>query len=70
MDRCNLTVLEQPGQEELAGFLAEHGVEVVASLPCYLEDNVDAQRGKGVFERASARCSAERARLRRARLRA
>lgn len=50
IDRCNLTVLEQPGQEDLAPFLASHGVEVVASLPCYLEDNVDRQRGKGVFE--------------------
>lgn len=50
MDRCNLTILEQPGQEDLAPFLAEHAVEIVASLPCYLEENVDAQRGKGVFE--------------------
>ncbi len=50
IDRCNLTVLEQPGQEDLPEFLAAWGVEVVASLPCYLEDNVDAQRGKGVFE--------------------
>lgn len=50
MDRCNLTILEQPGQEELAQFLAEQEVEVVASLPCYLEENVDRQRGKGVFE--------------------
>ena len=50
MDRCNLTILEQPGQEGLARFLAQHQVEVVASLPCYLEKNVDAQRGKGVFE--------------------
>lgn len=50
MDRCNLTILEQPGQEDLASFLAGSEVEVVASLPCYLEDNVDAQRGKGVFE--------------------
>ncbi len=50
IDRCNLTILEQPGQEELPEFLAAQGVEVVASLPCYLEDNVDAQRGKGVFE--------------------
>jgi radical SAM/Cys-rich protein len=49
IDRCNLTILEEPGQEGLADFLAEHGVEVVASLPCYLESNVDAQRGKGVF---------------------
>ncbi len=50
MDRCNLTVLEQPGQEDLAQFLAANAVEIVASLPCYLEENVDAQRGKGVFE--------------------
>ncbi len=50
IDRCNLTILEHPGQEDLAGFLAGQGVEVVASLPCYLEDNVNAQRGKGVFE--------------------
>ena len=50
MDRCNLTILEQPGQEDLARFLAGNKVEVVASLPCYLEENVDAQRGKGVFE--------------------
>ena len=50
MDRCNLTVLEQPGQADLAAFLARHRVEVVASLPCYLESNVDTQRGKGVFE--------------------
>jgi radical SAM/Cys-rich protein len=50
MDRCNLTILEQPGQEDLAQFLAGNEVEVVASLPCYLEENVDAQRGKGVFE--------------------
>jgi radical SAM/Cys-rich protein len=49
MDRCNLTVLEQPGQEDLAEFLAAHRVEVIASLPCYLQDNVDRQRGKGVF---------------------
>ncbi|MGQ0752135.1 MAG: arsenosugar biosynthesis radical SAM (seleno)protein ArsS [Betaproteobacteria bacterium] len=55
MDRCNLTILEQPGQEDLAQFLSDHEVEVVASLPCYLEDNVDRQRGKGVFE-ASIRC--------------
>jgi radical SAM/Cys-rich protein len=49
MDRCNLTILNQPGQEDLAEFLAAQRVEVVASLPCYLEDNVDRQRGKGVF---------------------
>lgn len=52
MDRCNLTILEEPGFENLAGFLAENAVEVVASLPCYLEDNVDRQRGKGVFDRS------------------
>ena len=50
MDRCNLTVLEQPGQEDTAKFLAANEVEIVASLPCYLEENVDAQRGKGVFD--------------------
>jgi radical SAM/Cys-rich protein len=49
MDRCNLTVLEQPGQEDLAEFLAAHAVEVVASMPCYLQDNVERQRGKGAF---------------------
>ena len=50
MDRCNLTILEQPGQEDLAGFLAANEVEVVASMPCYLQHNVDNQRGKGVFD--------------------
>ena len=50
MDRCNLTILQQPGQQDLPEFLAANRVEVVASLPCYLEENVDAQRGKGVFE--------------------
>ncbi len=50
IDRCNLTILEEPGFEDLAEFLAAHGVEVVASLPCYLEENVDRQRGKGTFE--------------------
>jgi radical SAM/Cys-rich protein len=50
IDRCNLTILEEPGQQGLAEFLAEQGVEVVASLPCYLQENVDAQRGKGVFD--------------------
>ncbi len=49
MDRCNLTILEQPRQEDLAAFLAEHRVEIVASMPCYLQDNVERQRGKGVF---------------------
>jgi radical SAM/Cys-rich protein len=50
MDRCNLTILEQPGQQDLAEFLAAHAVEVVASMPCYLADNVERQRGKGVFD--------------------
>jgi radical SAM/Cys-rich protein len=50
IDRCNLTILEEPGYETLAQFLADHQVQIVASLPCYLEDNVDKQRGKGVFE--------------------
>jgi radical SAM/Cys-rich protein len=49
IDRCNPTILLEPGYEDLAGFLASQQVEIVASLPCYLEDNVDAQRGKGVF---------------------
>ncbi len=52
MDRCNLTILEESGQEGLAEFLAGQRVEVIASLPCYLEDNVDRQRGKGVFKRS------------------
>ena len=49
IDRCNLTILEEPGHEDLADFLAAHRVEIVASLPCYLEENVDKQRGKGTF---------------------
>ena len=49
MDRCNPTILVEPGYEGTAEFLAEQKVEVIASLPCYKEDNVDAQRGKGVF---------------------
>jgi radical SAM/Cys-rich protein len=50
IDRCNLTILEEPGQEDLADFLASNAVQIVASLPCYLEENVDRQRGQGVFE--------------------
>lgn len=50
IDRCNLTILSEPGYEDLAQFLAEQGVEVSASLPCYSRDNVDKQRGDGVFE--------------------
>ncbi len=57
LDRCNLTVLSEPSQNPpqqacLAEFLAENHVEIVASLPCYLEDNVDGQRGNGVFARS------------------
>jgi radical SAM/Cys-rich protein len=54
IDRCNLTILSEPGQEGLAEFLAEQGVEVTASLPCYSPSNVDRQRGDGVFERSIA----------------
>lgn len=49
-DRCNLTILDEPGYEGMAEFLAANQVQIVASLPCYLEDNVDRQRGKGVFD--------------------
>jgi radical SAM/Cys-rich protein len=49
IDRCNLTILEEPGHEDLADFLAAQRVQMTASLPCYLEDNVERQRGKGVF---------------------
>ena len=52
IDRCNLTILLEPGYEDLADFLAEQSVEITASLPCYLEDNVDQQRGKGVHARS------------------
>jgi radical SAM/Cys-rich protein len=50
IDRCNLTILAEPGQEDLAEFLAAHRVQVVASLPCYSEELVDRQRGKGVHQ--------------------
>jgi len=50
IDRCNLTVLFEPGQEDLAEFLAAEQVEITASLPCYLEENVQEQRGKGVYQ--------------------
>ena len=52
IDRCNLTVLEEPGQEDLAAFLAAHKVRVVASLPCYEEKNVKIQRGSSVYQRS------------------
>jgi radical SAM/Cys-rich protein len=54
IDRCNLTILSEPGHEDLAAFLAAEGVEVTASLPCYSAANVDRQRGDGVFERSIA----------------
>ena len=54
IDRCNLTILQEPGQEGLAEFLAEQDVEIVASLPCYSVANVDRQRGEGVFDRSIA----------------
>jgi radical SAM/Cys-rich protein len=49
IDRCNLTVLFEEGQEDTAEFLADQGVEIVASLPCYTPENLEAQRGRGVF---------------------
>lgn len=54
IDRCNLTVLEEGGQEDLAEFLAHHSVTVVASLPCYQEENVNQQRGNGVYAQSIA----------------
>jgi radical SAM/Cys-rich protein len=50
IDRCNLTILLEPGHEELAAFLARHDVEIIASLPCYSAKNVNEQRGDGVFD--------------------
>lgn len=50
IDRCNLTILLEPGYEDMAQFLADNNVEIVASLPCYSEENVDKQRGKGVYD--------------------
>tara|TARA_B110000116_G_C16701592_1_gene520072 strand:- start:265 stop:1068 length:804 start_codon:yes stop_codon:yes gene_type:complete len=52
IDRCNLTVIFEPGQEDLVDFYVENEIELVCSLPCYSEDNVDAQRGKGVFDKS------------------
>src|SRR3954464_4461219 len=54
IDRCNLTILQEPGQEGLAAFLARERVEVIASLPCYTLELVDRQRGAGVYERSIA----------------
>ncbi len=50
IDRCNLTILREPGMEGLAGYMAQHKIEITASMPCYLKDNVDKQRGSGVFD--------------------
>lgn len=52
IDRCNLSILFEPGQETLAQFLADEGVEITASLPCYSQENVDKQRGKGIFDKS------------------
>jgi len=52
IDRCNLTVFYQPGQQDTPSFLAQHGVKVVASLPCHSPENVDRQRGRDVFSRS------------------
>ena len=52
IDRCNLTVLEEPGQEDLPEFLSRNEVEITASLPCYTEELVDRQRGKGVYAKS------------------
>jgi len=53
-DRCNLTVFDVPGKDHLPEFLRDHQVEVIASLPCYTEENVEAQRGEGVFAKSLA----------------
>ena len=52
MDRCNLTILTESGHENLASFLSSKKVQITASLPCYLKENVDKQRGNGVFEKS------------------
>ncbi len=54
IDRCNLTVLFEPGQQDLGPFLAANRIEVIASLPCYTRDNVDKQRGRGAFDKSIA----------------
>ena len=50
IDRCNLTILLEPGYEDYGSFLARHDVEIIASMPCYSPENVNAQRGEGVFD--------------------
>ena len=52
IDRCNLTILFEKGQEETAHFLREHSVKIIASLPCYSQKNVESQRGRGVFDKS------------------
>jgi radical SAM/Cys-rich protein len=52
IDRCNLTILFEPGQQDTAQFLADQGVEIIASLPCYTAENVENQRGRGVFNKS------------------
>jgi radical SAM/Cys-rich protein len=52
IDRCNLTILLEPEQEDLLDFLRKQQVAIIASLPCYTAENVDKQRGRGVFERS------------------
>jgi radical SAM/Cys-rich protein len=52
IDRCNLTILLEPGYEDIGRFLADNQVQIVASLPCYMEENVDGQRGKGVYDKS------------------
>jgi radical SAM/Cys-rich protein len=54
IDRCNLTVLFEPGQEDLAEFLAKNNVHIVASLPCYTKETLEKQRGDGVFDASIA----------------
>ncbi|UCE89350.1 MAG: arsenosugar biosynthesis radical SAM protein ArsS, partial [Pseudomonadota bacterium] len=54
IDRCNLTILLEPEQTDLGEFLARHNIEIVASMPCYLRENVDAQRGNGVYDTSIA----------------
>src|SRR5438105_10324048 len=54
IDRCNLTILQEPGQADLARFLAGERVEIIASLPCYTLELVDRQRGAGVYQRSIA----------------
>ena len=52
IDRCNLTIIEEPAYEDLPEYLAGHEVEIIASLPCYTAENVAKQRGQGVFEKS------------------